>query len=67
VYNYTESIQHMGQIKAGDTIEFEGKHRTVCKKDIRYCSFMGVSIFGSTYIYGRQKVKRINIITGVAE
>ena len=65
MYNYTEHIVRIGSLKAGDTIEFEGNHQTVCSKDLSHCSFMGHSVFGSTYIHGRKTVKKINIINGI--
>lgn len=40
---------HISDIKPGDTILAKGVPTTVCKKDIKYDSFMGTSIFGSSY------------------
>lgn len=51
---------HMSQIMVGDTIVCgDEKIRTVCKKDIHYGGFCGITIFGSSYISGYQKVKRV--------
>lgn len=54
---------HMAQIVAGDTIMCgDEKMRTVCKNDIKYGGFCGITIFGSSYISGYQKVKRVRFI-----
>ena len=37
------------EIRAGDTILHNEKLTTVCDYDIKYCSLMGISIFGDTY------------------
>lgn len=51
---------NMSQIVAGDAIVCgDGKVRTVCQKDIRHGGFCGITIFGSSYISGYQKVKRV--------
>lgn len=37
-------------IKVGDVILCtDNRERTVCSKDIKYSTFMGVSIFGNSY------------------
>jgi len=46
------------EIRAGDTILHNEKLTTVCDYDIKYCSFMGISIFGDTYTMGRKKVTK---------
>ena len=43
------------EIKQGDLILFENEVKTVCKNNISYDSFMGISIFGNSY----QKVKKV--------
>lgn len=54
---------HMAQIVAGDTIICgDEKMRTVCKKDIQHGGFCGITIFGSSYISGYQKVNRVQFI-----
>ena len=54
---------HMSQIVAGDTIVCsDGKIRTVCKKDIKYDSFFGTSIFGNSYISKYQYVNRVKFV-----
>lgn len=52
---------HKNQIIAGDVIVCpDGKERTVCQKDIRGNSFLGVTIFGDSYHAGHKLVaKRI--------
>lgn len=52
---------HISQIKAGDTILFNGVATTVCGKDIKYCSFMGITLFGSNYKSGTELVQRMSI------
>lgn len=52
---------HISQIKAGDTVLFNGVATTVCGKDIKYCSFMGITLFGSNYKSGRELVQRMSI------
>lgn len=47
-------------IRPGDSILCKDGHiRTVCQKDIKWDSFMGTSIFGDTYVLGREKVNKI--------
>jgi len=58
--NKTEIVD-MSTIKGGDTVMIDNKMRTVCNKDIKYCSFMGHSIFGSAFYEGYQKIKRVFI------
>ena len=56
---YTIELVHKGAIEPGDTIlHTDGKLRTVCKRDIKKCPFMGVTIFGDSYRLGRQMVKK---------
>ena len=43
------------EIKQGDLILFENEVKTVCKNNISYDSFIGISIFGNSY----QKVKKV--------
>lgn len=50
---------HISKIKSGDTIKHNGEIVTVCEKDIKYCPFMGVTIFGDSYSLGDKKVTRI--------
>lgn len=50
---------HISQIKVGDAILHNGAVRTVCKRFLTYCSFMGVSVFGDNYRSGHRPVKRV--------
>lgn len=45
-------------ICGGDTIVHHGTLKTVCNKDILNDSFMGVSIFGDSFLHSRRKVIR---------
>lgn len=58
-YNYTIKEVHISTIRGGDTVEHNGQMKTVCFNDIKYCSFMGHSIFGDSYKIGRTLVKKI--------
>jgi hypothetical protein len=50
---------HKNRIVAGDVIVCpDGKERTVCQKDIRTNSFLGVTIFGDSYHGGHKLVPR---------
>ena len=40
---------HLSDIRGGDTVLVKGVLTTVGNKDIKRCSFMGTSIFGSSY------------------
>ena len=57
--NTTEEKVHISQIRSGDTIIHEGEMQTVCSKNITYCSFMGISLFGDCYHLGYKLVTRI--------
>lgn len=47
-------------VRVGDQVLCkDGNIRTVCSKDIKWDSFMGTSIFGDTYVLGREKVKKV--------
>jgi hypothetical protein len=60
--NYKIENVHISRIKCGDTIlHVDGCIRTVCKRNIRKNTFMGISLFGDSYKLGTQKVKRIKI------
>jgi hypothetical protein len=47
---------HVSLIRWGDTIHHRGHDRTVGKKDIKKCPFMGSSVFGDTYNSGHKLV-----------
>lgn len=58
--NFKFEDVHISDINVGDAIMcFDGKVRTVCKKDIKYDSFDGISIFGYTWNLGYKKVKKL--------
>jgi len=51
---------HISQINAGDLIICkDGFIRTVGGKDIRFSTFMGITIFGDCYKLGYELVKKI--------
>ena len=51
---------HTSTISIGDTIICnDGFERTIGKGNIKRDSFMGVSIFGDTYLLGRLPVKKV--------
>lgn len=57
---YNIQLVDVQDIKAGDIIICEdGNMRTVCKKDIKVDSFMGLCIFGNSYSAGHKKVKKV--------
>ena len=53
---------HISQIKSGDVILHEGILSTITNTNIKYCSFMGISIFGDTYNLGYKSVIKIHFI-----
>ena len=56
---YKEVLININNIKQGDTIKHNGVLTTVCKKDIKYCSFIGYTIFGDSYKCGYKPVIKI--------
>jgi hypothetical protein len=50
---------HISTIKAGDTIIHNGEVKTVSGNNIKYSSFMGVSLFGDSYHSGHKLVTKI--------
>lgn len=42
-------------VKLGDTIEHEGKLKTVGRESIRRCPFVGVTLWGDSYFGGQKK------------
>ena len=57
--NYKIVEVHKNDIKNGDMILFDGKIRTVNNKNIKYDSFVGVTLFGYSYKLGYEKVKKV--------
>ena len=54
----TEKI-HISQVIIGDTVIHEGAMQTVSGTNIKYCSFMGKSLFGDCYHSGHKPVERV--------
>jgi len=51
---------HKSTIRPGDTVLHNEKLMTVCVNDIKKCEFMGLTIFGDSYMSGLKPVmKRI--------
>ena len=50
---------HISQISVGDTIEHEGKLRTVSGNNIKRDSFMGRTLFGDSYNLGNKPVNKV--------
>jgi len=57
--NYKTIGVHINNISAGDTIIHDDKMRTVCNNNMKYCSFMGKSIFGDSYMSGHKTVEKV--------
>lgn len=65
--NYTIENVHISEIQTGDTIlHTDGKIRTVCRNDIKEDPFIGLHLFGDTYLLGTKPVKRIKFIIPTA-
>ena len=60
-YMYTVKNVHISQISVGDTIVHwrDGHLTTICKSNLRRCSFMGRSIDGYNYKCGYELVKKV--------
>ena len=52
---------HISTIKIGDTVLHNGKLRTVCKRVIRRCPFMGISLWGDCYNLGYKPVIKVEL------
>ena len=51
---------HISMVKVGDTIlHTDNQLRTVCRSNIKTDRFMGLSLFGDTYMLGTQPVKKV--------
>ena len=48
---------HISQVRGGDAIMFNGEVKTVSNCDIKYCTFMGTTIFGDNYRCGNKLVE----------
>ncbi len=49
---YTIKKTHISDVRGGDTIVVNGELKTVCGKDIHRDSFIGITIFGDSYMGG---------------
>lgn len=51
---------HKSEIVAGDVILWhDGSLKTVCRENITHDSFMGLCLFGDSFMLGYQKVKKV--------
>jgi hypothetical protein len=53
---------HISQVTAGMTVRHNGEEKTVCKNNLKYNSFWGLTLFGDFYRYGYKKVTRIQYL-----
>lgn len=56
--NKTEWV-HADDVKHGDTIIFNGEWKTVSRKFIKKCPFMGTTIYGQPFIESNRTVERV--------
>lgn len=57
--NFNIEEVHISQIRVGDVVLHDNNEtETVCRKYLKYDSFMGIALFGSSYKLGRTLVKR---------
>lgn len=60
--NYAVIEKHITNIQKGDIILCrDGQIRTVSRNNIKYCSGIGVTLFGDSYNCGNVLVKVLNI------
>lgn len=52
---------HISQVRAGDTVLFDGHVRTVGANHLTYDSFMGQKLFGDCHMLGHKPVLRLRI------
>lgn len=50
-------LKHISEIRAGDVVRHAGKVVTVGNSDLKSSDFMGVTLFGDSYMLGRKKVE----------
>lgn len=54
---------HISEVRVGDTIlHTDGQLRTVCRNNIKRDQFMGISLFGDTYMLGTKPVKKVTFV-----
>jgi len=56
----TEQVS-ISKIRIGDTVIHEDVVTTVGRENIKYCSFMGMTIFGDSYRSGHKLITRVLI------
>jgi len=61
--NTTEEKVHISKIRIGDTIIHKDVMQTISGNNIKFCSFMGITLFGDSYSLGYKLVTRINFVT----
>lgn len=61
---YETEDTHISQISWGDLVEHNGVVKTVGKADIKRGGFHGDSLFGDSYMSGRQPVKKVVKMNG---
>lgn len=47
---------HISEVKAGDVVVINGEEKTVTNSNIKRCPFMGLTLFGYNYKFGRELV-----------
>ncbi len=50
---------HISEIKPGDTVDHNGKLKTVSKRNLSTSEFFGKAIFGDNYRLGTVKVRKV--------
>lgn len=58
--NYTTQDTHISTIRAGDTVEHQGRLMTVCASNLKR-GFMGITLFGDSYRLGTLPVKKATL------
>ena len=56
---YTTHPTPISQIRVGDTVEIDGRLRTVSGTDLRRGGFMGTTLFGDSFRCGSVPVQRV--------
>ena len=63
-YNSVAELRHISQIKQGDIVYHDGQSKTVGKGSLKYDSFAGYTLFGDSYLLGRESVIRFVMTEG---
>lgn len=53
----TVTTKNINEVRAGDVVWKDGREHTISAKDIRRCSFMGVTVLGDSYSLGTRAVE----------